>query len=120
MKFDQHVKENFNGNVWNGSETFIYLRESLRIVISVQAAMSLLTVLSVAGAVVKVAQAYSAEDVQYAYDVINDLPETLASPYCSGYAVAGLTVTATSTAAEYTTTTTLGCNEVPVCRGLQL
>lgn len=118
MKFDQHLKENFNGDVWNGSETFIYLRQSLRIGISVHAAMSLLTVLSVAGAVVKVAQAYSAEEVQYAYEVIYDLPQTLASPYCSRYAYTGGTLTGTSTEAQYTTTTTLGCAEIPVCKFL--
>ncbi|KAH7396908.1 hypothetical protein DE146DRAFT_58225 [Phaeosphaeria sp. MPI-PUGE-AT-0046c] len=76
--------------------------------------MSLLTVLSVASAFVNVAQAYSAEDVGYAVDVLKDLPEDLASPFCSGYAVgSGETVTETYTSAEYTTTTTLGCDEVP-------
>lgn len=78
--------------------------------------MSLLKVLSVASAFVNVAQAYSAEEVGYAVDIIKDLPEDLASPFCSSYAVgSGETVTATYTSAEYTTTTTLGCDEIPVC-----
>jgi hypothetical protein len=76
--------------------------------------MSLITVLSLAGAFLNVAQANHDSDVKYALQILNDLPSDLAEPFCSsfgGHEDTGATSTYTVTAAPTTTTTTLDCSE---------
>jgi hypothetical protein len=76
--------------------------------------MSLVTVLSLAAAFLNVAQANHDSDVEYALQILNDLPKDLAEPFCSsfgGHEDAGATSTYTVTAAPTTTTTTLECSE---------